>query len=128
MKTSELTDQIAAALAAAQGATGAAKKTARNPFYRANYADLAAVIDAIREPFATQGLSFVQVPTTAFTGTPEAYQWTAKGSGEVRHGVRVFCTVSVLTRLWHRSGQWIEGDPVSALLPSGDPQAVGSAI
>jgi len=128
MKTSELIDQIATALSAAQGETDAAKKTARNPFFRSTYADLAAVKDAIREPFAKHGLSFVQFPTTAFQGTPEAYQWTAKGSGEVRHGVRVFTTVAVLTRLLHRSGQWIEGDPVSALLPNGDPQSVGSAI
>lgn len=128
MITSDLIDQIATALAAAQGEADGAKKSAANPFFKSRYADLAAVRDAIREPFAKHGLSVVQAPTTAFSGTPEAYTWTAKGSGELRHGVRVFCTVSVRTRLLHRSGQWIEGDPLSALLPNGDPQSVGSAI
>jgi len=128
MKTSESIDKIATALAAAQGEMDGAKKTARNPFFASRYADLASVKEAIQDPFAKQGLSYIQIPTTAFSGTPEAYEWTAKKSGEVRHGVRVFTTVAVLTRLMHTSGQWIEGEPLAALLPNGDPQAVGSAI
>jgi hypothetical protein len=47
--------------------------------------------------------------------------------GEKRYGVRVVCVVSVLTRITHASGQWME-DSVSTMLPTGDPQAVGSAI
>jgi len=127
MNTSDSINELAAALSKAQGAMDGAKKTASNPFFKSKYADLASVKDAIREPFATYGLSVVQVPQTRFEGAPEAYEWTARGSGEVRHGVRVFTVVTVLTRLLHTSGQWIE-ESVSAMLPNGDPQSVGSAI
>jgi hypothetical protein len=127
MRTSDAIDKIATALAAAQGEMDGAKKSARNPFFNSKFADLASVKDALREPFAKHGLSTVQFPQTAYSGTPEAFEWTAKRSGEVRHGVRVFCTVTVETRLMHTSGQWLE-DSVSAMLPNGDPQAVGSAI
>lgn len=128
MVTSPEINQIAAALSAAQGELDGAKKSANNPFFNHKYADLASVKEAMREPFAKHGLSVVQFPLTTFSGEPTAYEWTAKRSGEVRYGVRVFTTVSVVTRLMHTSGQWIQGDPVAALLPNGDPQAVGSAI
>jgi len=71
--------------------------------------------------------SCAQFPQTTFIGEAAAFEWTAKRSGEVRYGVRVFTVVTVLTRLLHSSGQWME-DSVSAMLPNGDPQAVGSAI
>jgi hypothetical protein len=127
MVTSESINELAAALSKAQGEMDGAKKSANNPFFNSKYADLASVKDAIREPFAKHGLSVVQVPQTTFSGTPEAYEWTAKKSGEVRHGVRVFTVVTVLTRLLHTSGQFLE-ESVSAMLPNGDPQSVGSAI
>lgn len=127
MVTSPELHELAAALSKAQGAMDGAKKSSSNPFFKSKYADLASVKDAIREPFATHGLSVVQVPQTTFQGAPEAYEWTAKHSGEVRHGVRVFTVVTVLTRLLHTSGQFIE-ESVSAMLPNGDPQSVGSAI
>jgi ERF superfamily len=127
MVTSDAIDRLATALAVAQGEMDGAKKATVNPFFNHKYADLASVKDAIREPFAKAGLSVVQFPQTTFSGDPTAFEWTAKRSGEVRHGVRVFCTVAVVTRLMHSSGQWME-DSVSAMLPNGDPQAVGSAI
>ena len=128
MITSPEINQIAAALSQAQGEMDGATKGTVNPFFNHKYADLASVKDALQAPFAAHGLSYIQVPTTTFSGEPTAYEWTAKRSGEVRYGVRVFCTVSIVTRLMHTSGQWIQGEPVSALLPNGDPQAVGSAI
>jgi hypothetical protein len=127
MVTSDAIDKISTALASAQGEMDGAKRGAVNPFFNSKYADLASVKDAIREPFAKAGLSVVQFPQTTFQGEPAAFEWTAKRSGEVRYGVRVFTVVTVLTRLMHTSGQWIE-DSVSAMLPNGDPQAVGSAI
>jgi ERF superfamily len=127
MTTSDQIDQIAPALAAAQRAMDSAVKDSANPFFRSKYADLASVKDAIREPFGKHGLSIVQFPTTEYLGTPEPYEWTAK-SGETRYGMRVACVVSVVTRILHASGQWIQGDPVSTMLPTGDPQSVGSAI
>jgi hypothetical protein len=68
----------------------------------------------------------VQFPNTEYNSEPESYEWTSK-QGEKRYGVRVVCVVSVLTRLVHSSGQWMQ-DRVSTMLPTGDPQAVGSAV
>lgn len=126
MTTSEQINELASALSKAQGEMAGAVKDSANPFFKSKYADLASVREAIRAPFAKHGLAVVQFPKTAYTGAPESYEWTAK-SGEKRYGVRVVCVVSVLTRLAHSSGQWME-DEVSTMLPTGDPQAVGSAI
>lgn len=126
MTTSETIHELATALSKAQGEMGGAVKDSANPFFKSKYADLASVREAIRTPFLKHGLAVVQFPTTEYSGSPEPYQWTAK-SGETRYGVRVVCIVSVLTRLMHSSGQWIE-DKVSTMLPTGDTQAVGSAI
>ncbi len=127
MITSNDINELATALAKAQGEMAGAAKDTNNPFFNHKYADLASVKDAIRKPFAAHGLSVVQFPQTSYQGAPESYEWTAKRSGEVRYGVRVFCVVSVVTRLMHSSGQWVE-DTVSTMLPNGDPQSVGSAI
>lgn len=127
MTTSDSINELAAALAKAQGDMGGAAKDTKNPFFNHNYADLASVKEAIRVPFAKNGLSVAQFPQTTYSGDPQAYEWTAKRSGEVRYGVRVFTVVTVVTRLMHSSGQWLE-DSVSAMLPNGDPQSVGSAI
>jgi hypothetical protein len=126
MTTSEQINELAAALAKAQGEMEGAKKDAKNPFFSSKYADLASVWDACREPLSTNGLAVVQFPKTEYLTTPEPYEWQAK-SGEKRYGVRVVTVVSVLTRLVHCSGQFME-DACSTMLPTGDPQAVGSAI
>ena len=127
MTTSDQINELATALAKAQGEMSGAVKDSSNPFFRSKYADLASVWDACRAPLSKHGLSVVQFPNTAYAGAPEAYEWTAKQSGETRYGVRVVTTVSVVTRLLHASGQFLE-DRVSTMLPTGDPQAVGSAI
>lgn len=126
MTTSDQIHEIAAALSKAQGEMGGALKDSQNPFFKSKYADLSSVWEACRGPLAKHGLSIVQFPKTEYLGTPEAYTWQSK-TGETRHGVRVICVVSVLTRLAHSSGQWME-DVVSTMLPTGDPQSVGSAI
>ena len=127
LTTSGQINELATALAKAQGEMGGAVKDSSNPFFRSKYADLASVWDACRAPLSKHGLSVVQFPNTEYAGAPEAYEWTAKQSGETRYGVRVVTTVSVVTRLLHASGQFLE-DRVSTMLPTGDPQAVGSAI
>ena len=126
MNTSPDLDKLAVALSRAQGAIEGALKSSANPFFKSKYADLSSVWDACREPLAKNGLSVIQFPKMAFTGTPEIYEWTSR-QGEARVGVRAICVVSVTTRLLHESGQFLE-DENSALLASGDPQAVGSAI
>jgi hypothetical protein len=125
LRTSTDIGELAAALAKAQGEMAGAKKDSENPFFSSHYAALDSVWDACREPLSKNGLSVIQFPKAKFIGTPEPYEWTAR-SGEKRHGVRVVCRVSVLTRLAHSSGQWVE-DTMSTLLSTGDPQSVGSA-
>src|SRR5262245_14318121 len=126
MYTSDAINELTTALAAAQGEMAGAVKDATNPFFKSNYADLASVWDACREALSKHQLAVVQFPQTEFRGEAEPYEWESR-SGEKRYGVRVATVVSVQTRLAHASGQWME-DSVSTMLPTGDPQAVGSAI
>lgn len=126
MKTSEKIDQIATALAAAQSEMKGALKDAANPFFGSKYADLESVWDACRAPLTKHGLSVVQFPKSKAYGAPEVYQWETK-KGDVQFGVKVCFEVSVLTRLCHSSGQWME-DRISTLMPNGNAQSVGSAI
>lgn len=126
MKTSEQINELAAAMAKAQGQMKGAVKDSANPFFSSKYADLESVWDACREPLSGNGLCVIQTPRVKFVGSPEPYEWTSKG-GEKRYGVRVVTQVSVVTRLIHTSGQWLQ-DVTSTILPTGDAQAVGSAI
>ena len=52
---------LATALCKAQGVMGGAKKTSNNPFFKSKYSDLASVFDTLRIPFASNGLSIVQL-------------------------------------------------------------------
>ncbi len=82
IRTTAQIDQIANALAAAQGEIEAAVKDSENPHFGRMYADLASVWRACRGPLSKHGLAVIQVPTGGW----------------------------LITRLVHRSGQWIEGD------------------
>ena len=104
MKTSESIAELAKALSAAQAEMTGAKKSANNPFFKSQYADLASVMQAIAKPFASHGLSFVQ-------------------SVGHEHG-----GISVTTLLMHESGQWIESDPLVLPPTKPDAQGFGSSI
>lgn len=104
MKTSESIAKIAEALSLAQGMMTGAKKAADNPFFKSKYSDLAEVIKAISEPFAAHGLSFIQ-------------------SASFIEG-----KISVVTRIMHKSGEWLESDPCELPPVKNDPQGYGSAI
>jgi len=98
----ENTNELAAALAKAQGAMEAAKFDRQNPHFKSKYASLAAVVDAIRKPLADNALSYTQ--TT-----------------EIREGGFV-----LVTTLRHASGQWVASEYP---LPLGaKPQELGSAL
>lgn len=95
--------ELAGALAAAQGEIEMAAKDSENPHFHRTYADLASVWRACRRPLAKHGLAVVQVITQG----------------------------TLLTRLLHKSGQWIEGDV--RVTPDGATgrsaiQALGSAL
>lgn len=103
METSDAINEIATALAKAQGQMSGATKDSANPFFKTKYADLASVWDACRKPLSDHGLALIQSPSV--------------------DGVRV----SVDTLLTHTSGQWMKGT-VSVSAKEDSPQAVGSCI
>jgi len=103
MIKSDATNELAGALAKAQGEMKPAVMNQKNPFFKNNYADLQSVWDSIRGPFAKNGLSVVQT-----VGIDE------KG-------------MVLETSILHSSGQWISS--ALRLTPvKQDPQGVGSAI
>lgn len=111
MRTSETINEIAAALAKAQGAIEGAVKGKENPHFRSKYADLGAVWDACREQLAKNAIGVVQSVTHTAVDAPEG-------------ALRSF----MLTRLVHGSGQWIEDGGVPLLLSKNDMQGLGSAL
>jgi hypothetical protein len=87
----------------AQAQLGGAVKDAANPFFKSKYADLASVVKAVKQPFADNGLSYVQFPIAE----------------ENRIGI--------VTRLMHSSGEWLEREfaiPYTQI----DPQKAGSVL
>ncbi|HET8729762.1 MAG TPA: ERF family protein [Moraxellaceae bacterium] len=103
MQKSDQINELAAALAKAQGEIENASKNAANPHFKSKYADLAEVINTVRPVFAKHGLSVTQFPSFA-------------------DGL-----ASVETVLMHSSGQWMSGT-ASAGVTKMDAQGVGSAI
>lgn len=125
-RRSENIASLAAALAKAQGAIRNAVKDSKNPFFDSTYADLGACWDACRAALSANGLAVIQTPQAAFMNEPKFTTYkTRKGDERVR--VDVICRVTVTTLLAHSSGEWIENE-IDTLLPSGDPQSIGSAI
>lgn len=101
---SEQINELAAALAIAQGKITGALKDSANPFFKSKYADLASVWDACREHLSANGLAVIQT--------------TENVSPEV---------ITVVTTLAHKSGQWISG--VLTMTPKdASPQAAGSCL
>jgi len=103
MQTSNEINELAAAMAIAQGQMGAAYKNSSNPHFKSSFADLASIGDVIKQPLSDNGLSVVQFPINNEQG------------------------VAITTRVMHKSGQWIEESfgikPVKA-----GPQEYGSLI
>jgi hypothetical protein len=105
MTRSETIGSLAAALAKAQGAMRNAAKDARNPHFNSRYADLAAIVDAQREPLAANELSVIQIPSTPEPGT-----------------------VALTSVLLHSSGEWLQSDELRVSARDAGPQAVGSCL
>lgn len=102
MMQSENVNELSAALAKAQGVMKTAAFNKTNPHFKSKYADLASVLEAIREPLANNALSLTQVL-------------------RVRDHGLVLVTV-----LRHSSGQWVESEyPLPA---TARPQELGSAL
>ena len=105
MRTSEQIDQLAAALAAAQGQfpTVTKDKVARIGHYSYRYADLAGILAAVQPVLTAHELAVLALPDTQ-DGRP-----------------------ALTTRLVHASGQWVEAT-TELLVAQDTPQGRGSAI
>ena len=103
MHHSESLANIAAALAAFQGEVENATKGSTNPAFKSKYADLAEILNTVREPLSKHGLSLIQIPS-------------------YENGI-----VSLETMLLHKSGEFICG-LCSAPVMKQDAQGIGSAI
>src|SRR5512143_3702631 len=103
MLQSETTADLSAALVKAQAAMKSAAFNKVNPHFKNRYADLAAIIDAVRKPLTDNGLSFTQTTEVHVDGA-----------------------FLLVTTLRHASGQWIAGTyPLPANAKS---QELGSAL
>lgn len=102
MNQSEQINELATALAKAQGAMQNATMNRTNPHFKSKYADLSSVLDAIRAPLSASGLSVVQT-----------MQVTERG-------------MMLRTTLMHSSGQFIVTEyPLPA---TQRPHEMGSAL
>lgn len=103
-------NELAAALAKAQAMIEPAPKDADNPYFKSKYASLPAVREAMRDAFAANGLSVVQIPST-MRGEAEAV-------GQIR----------LKTLLLHSSGQYLDCGTLCGDVDLLNPQKMGSAI
>jgi hypothetical protein len=84
MRTSEALDQLATALASAQSEMKNAKLNKVNPHFKSKYADLAEIRDTVTPALSKHGLAMVHGLDPSDNG------------------------IHVVSRLLHKSGQWIE--------------------
>jgi hypothetical protein len=100
LRSSAEINELAGALISAQSRMKHAAKGKQNPHFKADYADLASVWNAVRKPLTDAGLAVTQLPM-----------------GDV-----------LLTVLMHKSGQYIASEtPIKSKDPS-NPQAYGSGL
>jgi hypothetical protein len=104
MDRSEQINELAAALAKAQGQIQGAVKDSVNPAFKSKYADLASVWEACRGPLAANGLSIAQLPAVQDDGR-----------------------VAVTTVLMHLSGQFLS-TTFSIRPGKDDAHGIGSAV
>lgn len=105
MQKSESIKSLAEAMAKAQGTIKGAIKDSANPFFKSKYADLSSVVEAIREAFAANGLSYVQ-----------------RVEPSDREEVRV------ATVILHASGEWLDCGFLAVPVSKADAQGFGSAL
>jgi len=105
MNKSDNINELASALAKAQGTMRFAVKDANNPFFKSKYADLSNIVEAIRDALASNGLSYIQ-----------------RLHESEKHEVRVE------TVLLHASGQFVSCGILSVPVSKHDAQGFGSAL
>ncbi len=116
IKHSEQINELAAALAKAQGVMEGAKKTSNNPYFQSKYADLAECLNTARKPLSDNGIAVSQCVGEIFENVRyEPLTQKVKGVQEYvfdKDGRTVMIPiidmkVEVTTVLMHSSGQWI---------------------
>lgn len=104
MDKSETIKELAVALCKAQNQMMGAAKDATNPFFKSKYADMGSVVQAVKQPFADNGLSYAQFPMFE----------------DGKAGVE--------TILMHDSGEYMSSVLMLPMANKQDPQSTGSAI
>lgn len=104
MKMSPAINELAAALAKAQGKMQPAIKDKKNPHFKSSYADLASIREAYNQALSENGLALIQTVET-----------------------RDNRDMVLVTMLAHCSGQWVSGD-MPIIVQKMDPQGIGSAL
>lgn len=104
------TTNLAKALLAAQREFPAIHKTATNPFHKSTYAPLDAVLAAVVPSLNKHGIVLTQ-----FVTAPD------------RNEAGGVVSITVVTRLLHESGEYLDSPVVMPLVKS-DPQGAGAAI
>lgn len=106
LQMSENINELAKALAAAQGEMEMAKKDKKNEHFNYKYADLACCLEVCREPLSKNGLAVIQIPSN--------YDNTNR-------------KIKIVTLLCHSSGQYIKGE-IEMVVAKPDAQGIGGAI
>jgi hypothetical protein len=104
MNSSPTIAALAASMAKAQAAIEGATKDKTNPHFKSKYADLASVVDAIKQPLANNNLAYTQVMHDA--------EFASK----------------VETIILHASGEWLSCGVLSVPVVKNDAQGYGSAL
>lgn len=104
MRQSESINEIAAALAKAQGEMEPAVFDRVNPHFKSKYATLTAIMDTVKRPLAKNNLAVVQ---------------SLEGSRDAMY---------LVTKIVHSSGQWIADDGIPLVLDKNNMQGLGSAM
>lgn len=107
MQRSEEINELATAMALAQGEIEGAEKDRQNTHFGSRYADLGSVWRACRGALSKHGLAVIQLPRTVYS--PE--------------GV----SVDVETLLTHKTGQWLS-EVLNVPVSNGNAQGIGSTI
>ena len=103
MQKSEQINELATALAKAQGAFEIADMDSENPHFKSKYASLGSIILAVKKGLTTNGLAISQMLVENEKG------------------------MALETTLFHSSGQWLSG-AVPVMLDKQNMQGLGSAI
>lgn len=105
MKMSESIAKLSQALAKFNAKVVKVEKDGTNPFLKNKYATLDNIVDAVRPLLAEHGLSIVQVPTDAESGS-----------------------IAMTTILLHESGEWLESGTLIMKPVKQTPQEIGSVL